>query len=138
MIETDLIARIRSDTAIAALIGSRIYPLVAPEGATKPNITYQLLSSERDRHLLGPSGLVHSTYQFDCWANTMDAARPLAEFLRLRLDNYAAITTGTHEIQRIKLVNALDNWEFAVDGSESIYGRVTQIYEIWYAETLPS
>lgn len=137
MIETDLVARITSDSAITAVIGARVYPWRPPENATKPYITYQCAAEDHNRHLLGPSGLVRAAYQFDCWAVTHLAARTLANLLRLRLDNYTS-STGTHEIQRIKLTNALDNWEFQTGGTEDIYGRVTQIYDVWHAVTVPS
>jgi len=137
MIENGIVDRLKTDTAVKAIVDARIYSLLAPQNAAKPHITYQRVGTDRDRHLQGPSGLVRGTFQLDCWASTMDAARALADAVRLRLDNFFG-TLNNHEVQRIKLTNEMDNWEFQSSGGENIIGRVTHIYDVWYAEQVPA
>lgn len=137
MIEESLYEYLRDDASVYAVCGGRVYPLVAPERAAKPHITYQITQQDRDRVWRGPTGMVRATIQIDCWSETQRGARQLAELVRLAFDNYRG-NLGDHNVQVAKLVNALDAWEFAAAGTETIIGRVTQTWEVVYAETIPT
>ncbi len=43
-VETDVYAAITNDAGLAALIGTRLYPLALPENATYPAATYSVIS----------------------------------------------------------------------------------------------
>ena len=43
-IETDLYSAVTGDSGVNALIGTRMYPVVAPGGVTKPFITYFVIT----------------------------------------------------------------------------------------------
>ena len=63
---------ILADSALAALIGTRVYPLVFPSQVTFPCITYRIISGLRMEVL---SEEVYATrIQFDIWATTYDEA----------------------------------------------------------------
>lgn len=134
MIEHAIFDLLKSDTGIKSLASSRIYPLVAPQGSAKPYVTYQKVAATRPLHLGGHNGQVRAVFQVDSWAQSSDGARSLADVVRVVLDNYSG-EAKNHAIERIFLDGELDNWEFAIDGSEVIYGRVTQTWVVWYAES---
>lgn len=52
-IEQLLRAHLGADTGIASLVGTRIYPEVAPQGAAYPFLTYQAINDKE--HLVKPS-----------------------------------------------------------------------------------
>lgn len=137
MIEDGLHEHLRNDPGVYAVVNARIYPLVAPQQAAKPHITYQRVGTDYNRSLSGPTGMDRGTFQVDCWATTQRAARQLADLVRLAIDNNRG-TMGNHNVQVCKVTNLIDNWQFVAEGGESIIGRVTMTLDIVYAEQVPT
>ncbi len=81
------------DTAIAALVGARAYPLRLPQKAVMPSIVLTEVSSVRSKHLRGADALATERYQVDAWAGTFDAATALGALCRQRLNGYAGTWT---------------------------------------------
>lgn len=131
----DAIYYILSNAAgVTAITSTRIYPLQAPQNVTRPYITYQRISTERDGSLDGPNGLVSASVQVDCWATTNDAARALADAVRLAFDDYRGSAASTI-IQGVFLKQDFDNWEQELAGGESLLHRVTLEFNVWHEET---
>lgn len=78
-----------SDTAVAALVGSRMYPGRLPQAATFPAITYSTVSVVRGHNMQGPEGMPFTRLQLDMWGESFSDARAVAEAVRLRLDGFA-------------------------------------------------
>lgn len=87
MLDDALFERLTSGPP-AALIGDRVYPVVAPQNVTYPCITWQRISRTDVRSLQGPSGYADVRVQVDCWGLTYTATRALAKAVRLRLDGW--------------------------------------------------
>lgn len=69
-VEEAIVAHLRNDTAVAALVGTRIYETgLLAQASELPAVTFQLVSAaeENVRHD-GPSGLDRSVWQFTCYA----------------------------------------------------------------------
>lgn len=70
------------EEAITALLahvaGGQRYWVRAPQKAKPPFLVLQRISGQRDYHSQGPSGLVTSRVQVDCYAATYTAAKTLA------------------------------------------------------------
>lgn len=73
------------DGSLAALVGTRVYDLKLPSGATLPAIVYQAVSEPR---LYSQSGQAarFPRIQFTCWAATATGAGALADALENALD----------------------------------------------------
>jgi hypothetical protein len=90
-IDSALRSYLLGDTAIAALVGTQIFPDVLPQNVLKsPNdstaaITYTTVSAQRPQHLRGV-GIAKDRYQIDTWARTQDRAAELGALIRRRLD----------------------------------------------------
>lgn len=67
---------------VSEVVGTRIYTDVLPKEATLPCIVYFVVTGRSEEHLLGASGMAHTTIQFDCYATTRAAANNLAERMR--------------------------------------------------------
>ena len=106
-VEADLFARISTYAGFAALAGTRVYFVSAPQNAHEPYATFSRISSER-HHLMGnDAGVVHARFQFDAWGNTPDSARALLEVLRQAIQRHSGTNTVT--IDDILLENDLDH-----------------------------
>lgn len=77
------------DTAIAAAVAARVYPLRLPQKTVLPAIVLTRVSGRRYAHLRGADALARPRYQVDCWAATHDAATALGVQCRQRLNGYA-------------------------------------------------
>lgn len=95
-------AYILADPAITAIIGTRFYPIKAPQAAIYPLVTMRRIVEPRGPHLRGPSGLAAPRYQLDAWAKETDSAAfsnalRLAELIRLRIDGFSGVLTDASE-----------------------------------------
>lgn len=78
-----------ADASIAAVVGTRIYPIKIPQGVAAASLVYTKVSARPDHHMSGASGLARPRLQLDAWAPTADAALWLADLVRERLDGYS-------------------------------------------------
>ena len=77
---------------IAAEVGgTRVFPVVLPQGQTEPSIVYNRISNVGDHHMQGASGLSRPRMQIDAWAQTHDAAAYLADLIKEALDGYSGL-----------------------------------------------
>jgi len=88
-IEEAVYARTVGDAGVAALIGTRCYPLVVPQDATMPAIMYQRISGSPERSHSGFSGLSETRFQFTCEADTYASAKAVAQALRRCWESFA-------------------------------------------------
>jgi len=75
-------AKLIGTTAVAAILGTRVYPDRLPQGATLPAAIYYLISGTDETSLAGTIGLAHARIQVDAWASTRLAANSLATAIR--------------------------------------------------------
>ena len=92
-----------NDTAVRAIVDSRIYPLRMPLNATLPALTIHKISGPRD-HITG-----HGTprYQVSCWAESFTLVQLLSEAVIESLTRYKGVASGNH-IKQIVYENSLD------------------------------
>ena len=68
--------------AVAAIVGTRIYPDHLPQGATLPAAVYHVVSGTDEVDLAGMSGVAHARVQIDSYATTRAAANALSTAIR--------------------------------------------------------
>jgi hypothetical protein len=74
--------------AASALVGQRVYPVIAPQNVAYPCITWQRISRTEVFSLEGPSGYADARVQIDCWAKTYGEARAVANAVRDDLNGW--------------------------------------------------
>lgn len=80
-----------ADAGIAAVVGTRVYPIKIPQGVNAASIVYTRISGAGDYHMAGPSGLAMPRYQLDSWAPTADAATALANLIKDRISGFRGV-----------------------------------------------
>ena len=128
-IETGLYSRLTTDTDVSGVISTRAYPLRLPQGYTLPALSYQRISTDRVHELDGVTGRAVARFQVDCWAETYQAVRDLANKVRLALDGHSGTLGSETGIGNIHLVSDRDLFEEDVE----IY-RATLDFQIQYTE----
>jgi len=142
VIDAALYELLSADTAVAAIVGTRIYPLVAPQRGQRTfpqtaltHVTYQRISGVREMPLNGPNGFVVARYQINAFGYNFEVTDLLADSIRLRLDGYRG-DAGGHRIQRVWLDSDSQNYEYETDAAETAVFQVIQDYRIAYAESV--
>ena len=111
--QTAIITRLLADSAVAALVGERVYPIRADQGSALPRLVVTKISGRDDYTMAGPSGLREGRVQVDCYNDaTLGAAAntALASAVRLALGGLTA-TVGATRLQGVFLDSERDLFE---------------------------
>lgn len=122
---------------LQALIHTRLYPSVAPSSAVLPYVTVQRLGVGSHYHMQGVSATFDTAVQVDCWALQAGEAKRVAETIRGALDAYSG-TMDDLDIDGVFVEAEVDLAEFAEDGSERVYHRVSLTLTVWHERGLPA
>ncbi len=114
-IEEALYSHLTNDAGVSALVGNRVYPLMAPQDAALPHLVYQRISSPRLRSHGGPSGLAHPRFQITATAGSYSAARSLANAVRASLDGFRGTMGGGVSVGASFLDNEADGYQDVAD-----------------------
>lgn len=91
--------RLSTFAGVTAIVGTspndRVYPVVLPEKPTYPAITYRQIDSTRLQGPHSDPGVATVRVQVTAFAESFDAAKALAEQIRLALERYGTAITGT-------------------------------------------
>lgn len=139
MIEAAIYELLTGDTVVTSIVSNRVYPLVAPQrvGAFQSHVVYQRISHLMNRPLNGPNGFTVDHWQFDCFSTEYDTAVTLAEAVRIALsDHVGTRDAGGHAIQRIRLLDGGETWEFETEGSEKIIVDARRDFSIVYGQAI--
>ncbi len=136
MAEKALFSVITGDAGVSAIIGTRMYPNIAEEGADMPYVVYRMITeSDRSRGIsLDRGGLVARLFQLDLFGATYGAVKALADKIRLAIDTTAKTAAG-QTWQHASVESQLDDWEFNLPGSESGVHRTTMDVQVWFQES---
>ena len=93
MIEATLYTRLSTFAGLTALVSTRIYPLICPQGVTYPAVTYQRISTMPREVAMGSDpGIARARIQVSAWGVTYSSVKAIADQIRLALERYN--TTG--------------------------------------------
>lgn len=67
-LEEAIVARVAAIPALAALVSTRVYPLVLPQNPTLPALTYRRISTTRPTAMGRDPGIAFPRIQFTVWA----------------------------------------------------------------------
>jgi hypothetical protein len=126
--EAFLYARLTSQTAVSSLVGSRVYPLLAPAGTPMPLVIYQRTAVERPQSLTGNVGNPVVTLQLTTYGTSYTSVKNIARQVRLALDGWTG-TTASVTIQRTTLVSEADGVDMPADDQMLPYYNVEQSFE---------
>lgn len=103
VMETDLVTKILANSAVAAIIGTRLYPDHIPQNVVYPCANIVTVGGTEEPTLAsGTSGLADDRIQINAWATSKLTARNLADAIREAILGYQG-TTGSTVFGCIKL-----------------------------------
>lgn len=134
-VEQGLVSYLNGYAGLTALVSTRVYPYMVPQGATLPCVTYQRIDTPRSlTH--GDSGatgtLARPRFQLNAWAATLSEAMAIAYQLRAALNGKrGSIGTAPYAVtvRAILVDNEMQDYE-----PETELYRVICDYLIWLEE----
>lgn len=123
-----------ASTAVTSIVGSRIYPVLAPASASLPYATWRRTGIERQQTFNLPMGTPRVTVEYVIYGTTYEQAREAADAFRVALDGYGG-TNGTTEVKQTSLENEADDFVTLAGSDLPPVYSVTQTYDIWWQET---
>ena len=130
MLEQGLEALLLATPALTALVGvAGVYPVLVPENATYPALTYQVASAS-PAYALNFAIVGEKRIQFDAWGTNYADAKGVLQALQRLLDTFqGALSDGTVVLVATR-VTETDFWEMA----PRLYRAVCE-YEIQFSES---
>jgi hypothetical protein len=113
MLAPGLFHLLSTESTIAALVGTRIYPVALPTGPTLPAIVYYSAGGTGDP-TLDTSGLQKLRYTFDCWGETYAAADQVRDALVAFLNGYRGALSNGILLQMAEYIQPIDSFKDAL------------------------
>lgn len=123
-----------ANTAVAAVVGTRVFPVLAPASADIPFLTYRRSGVQRQHTLSGPMGMPTVILSLDMYAETYEAVRELADKCRLCLDGYGTAQSDSIVVNNVSLDNESDGFVQLAGGDTPPVYSVSQTYSIIWKE----
>jgi hypothetical protein len=124
-----------ADASVARLLGTRIYPVIAPASAAAPFATYRRSAVQRSQSLAGPTGVTTVLLALDLYAESYESVRELADVCRVALDGYGGVTPDSVLVNNVSLDNEADGFAQLAGGEAPPLYSVSQTYSILWQET---
>lgn len=124
MIEEALVYRLKNHSGVAALVGTRVYPLTIPQDCTFPAACYQMISGQSGQVHGGRSGVLSRRYQVTSFSDSYASVKRLAQQVMLALDGISGYFSP-EVVLRCQLILELD----AFDEESRVY-RVIQDFMV--------
>lgn len=119
------------------IVGTRAFPVVLPQSADLPAITYARTTGAYDHNLKGSSGVAIPTFELDCWAPTYEQADQIAEAVRQKMQGFSG-TMGSVTVTSVILDDESDHFEPAQDASDRAVFRITLRYRVQHRVSVPA
>src|SRR5579875_351729 len=120
-IETGIYKLLSADPTVSAQVGTRITPVIVPEGSSFPAISYHWVDRPRWGALDNPTGTPHARLQVTCWSQTFAGAIALCSAVKAALAGYSGLADDT-TVQSITVIDERDLWEWEISSS-GLYRR---------------
>ena len=119
---------------VAAIVGTRVFPVLAPATAAIPFATYRRSGVQRSHTLNGPMGMPTVILTLDLYAETYEAVRELADRCRVCLDGYGTGVADSIVVSNVSLDNESDGFVQLAGGDTPPVYSVSQTYSIIWQE----
>ena len=122
------------NTSVTSMVGTRIYPLLAPKTAALPFIIWRRSGISREHTLAGPMGVPNVSVEMQSFAATYEDVREVADRVRLVLDGYGG-TVNNVEVKHVSLEQESDDFVQLAGGDLPPAYQVTQTFNVLWQET---
>lgn len=123
-----------ANSTVTGLIGTRVYPVIAPATADLPFVTWRRTGVRRQQTLAAPMGMPVTTLEYSIFGATYEQAREVADAMRLVLDGYGGTANNT-EVKQTSLEQESDDFVTLAGAELPPAFQITQQYDVFWQET---
>lgn len=132
--ESVLRAALLANGTVAGLIGTRVYPVIAPATAGLPFVTWRRVAVRRQQTLTAPMGMAITSVEYSIYGATYEQAREVADAMRQVLDGYGGTANNT-EVKQTSLEQESDDFVTLAGAELPPAFQITQQYDTFWQET---
>lgn len=92
--EEALVARLKADVAVAALVSGRVWPEITVQNPDFPFVLYENTGGDELQTLAGSTGLGKYTFELTVFAKTAAGARDLGQKVRAAVHDWRDVANG--------------------------------------------
>jgi hypothetical protein len=132
-LKTALYSYLSTTSAITALVSTRIYPDMAPEGAALPYIVYSFVAGNHERHMGAACDFASRLVQFDVYGATAVSVEAVFQVLSDALEAKRG-TIGSENLVVLSsgIESERDDYISPADGSQKPKHRRSIDINIWH------
>jgi hypothetical protein len=121
--------------AIAALVGTRVHPVILPQAPVYPAITYQQITGLSHYSQQGPSALADTRFQLDLYAGSHTGVLQLRDAVMQRISGAQGLY-GSPPVQIQGAFRSMerDAYEQQLERSGPTVWRKSLDFNIWFTE----
>jgi hypothetical protein len=128
--EQAIIAKLLATGAVAAIVGTRVFPGSRPQASALPALVFNTISGAPVYTDDGEAGLEEARIQIDCWAETYSASKTLAGAVKASLSAFSGTSSGV-TFQNILIITERDRREGGSNAPEYLF-RVILEFTVWF------
>ncbi len=128
-INETIYAILTASAPLAALVGTRVYPVKMPQKVVFPAIVFAKMGGPRAHSNDGSSGFVNGLFAFDCWGVSQTSATAVEKALKDTFDGYRDVQAGGLINGAFAITDPEEGWD---DKREAAYASVD--YQVLYNE----
>lgn len=122
------------NTAVSSLVGTKIYPVIAPADATYPFVIWRRVQVQRQQTLANPMGVPRVTVEYAIYGVTYDQARNVSDAMRRVLDGYRGTVDNT-VVQHASVENEADDFVSLTGAELPPSYQITLTVDTWWTES---
>lgn len=103
-------AKIIGDAAVAAIIGEKCYPVIAPQKAAVPFVIVSIVNVDPNDSKSGVSEVDVFRVQVDSYASTYDVCQDLDKKVRTSIDKFMGESSSIY-VDGVRYINSQDLYE---------------------------
>jgi len=128
MPETRLVAKLKATSAITALTGTRIYPMLRPQNAALPCIVWEISSDRPSNTAVGTTGTSEMSIALDCIATTYAGAKAVGDLVASTMNGFVdSADCIWHLDSQSDQIGPLEAGQ-----EEPTFYAVSQDYTVWH------
>ena len=136
-IESGLKSYLGGKADLTSQIGTRLFPLFAPQTTTTPFVVYAVVSEPHDHTLTAGAGRATPRIQVSVYDEHLADCRVISEIIRAHMQGYSG-AMGSETVSAVMLENEVTLYDPPQAGESSGLYHVEQDYFVMYEVSVPT
>lgn len=130
LISQGIIAALKAHSGVAALVGTRIYPVLIPKGAGRPAITVQLIHAKPSGEMRN-NNIESSRWQVSAWGDNYGSIRPVVAQIIDCLVGLSGSLAGKIDVEQVFFEDQVDLAERPTDAEGIGFYHIPTDVVVW-------